>query len=157
AARLLAQSPRASSVVRARVLDACGAMSALGARAGSESRDAAAPPATATAAPVALGAEALASLLAAYGRCLADDPAGGDTRAERAPFVLFARHPDPRLKAAAAVAFETLLRRLALRGDEPRIARILRALPEQGFDPRIATYQRARLELTVGDDPLAAV
>jgi hypothetical protein len=152
AARMLAQSPRGASQVRRRVLEAC---AANGADAKSESERAS--NATSTPRASVLRGEPLAALLASYGRSLADLPSGGETKAERAPLVFFARDPDPRVKSAAAIAFDTMLRRLALRGEVERIDRILAGLEEQGFDARFVLYQRARLELTVGADPSVAV
>jgi hypothetical protein len=137
AARLLAQNPHAAGVVQKRVRAAC-----------------ASPAGTVSA--VSSDGEALANLLSGYGRCLADAPSGA-APLDLAPFIVFARSADVRIRAAAAVAFETWLRRLALRGDGARIERDLVELQSQGFDARLALYQRARLSSLVGDDPAVAL
>jgi hypothetical protein len=152
AARTMAQSPRGAIAVRRRVLEACARNPA--AAAGASSPDAAA---SGAAHSRTLHGEALAALLVSYGRCLADLPSGGETKVERAPLVFFTHDSDLRVRAAAAVAFETMLRRLALRGEEERIDRILAGLEDQGFDARLVLYQSARLQLMIGANPDIAV
>ena len=141
AARLLAQNPHANALVRRRVTAAC------------------APSGSALAAD----GDALANLVSGYGRCLADAPSGDAPAdlapfpADLAPFIVLARSADGRVRAAAAVAFETWLRRLLLRGEGARIEHDLARLQAQGFDARLALYQRARLASLTGDDPQVAL
>jgi hypothetical protein len=98
------------------------------------------------------GGDVLAQLLVGYARNLGEDPRGGLDPRERAPLLVAARHPDPRVVRAAGAAFDVLLRRLVQFADGVRAARMLDGFEAQGMDARVSRYQRARLALALGND-----
>ncbi len=138
AARLLAQKPAAQGLVARRIVRAFSTSAATASVLSAE------------------GGDVLAHLLLGYARNLGDDPRGGLDPRERAPLLVAARHPDPRVARAAAAAFDTLLRRLVQFADAARAASILEGFEAQGMDARISRYQRARLALALGSDAKSA-
>lgn len=101
--------------------------------------------------------DVLALLLPAYGRMLAEQPAGGETALDRVPLVLGLRHPNPQVQAAAGAGFDALVRRLRLLADEERTLRILDAMDAEGFDRRVLLYERSLTSLRGRPDPLRAL
>ena len=74
----------------------------------------------------------LATHLAAYGRRLAELPQGGAARADRLPFVLGARHPEPLVARRALRAVEAFEARCVGLGQAERARGFLRALLAEG-------------------------
>jgi len=100
--------------------------------------------------------DVLAVLLPAYGTMLAEQPAGGETAADRVPLVLGLRHPEPAVRVAAAAGFDQLVRRLRSLADIDRVQRILDAMDAEGFDRRVLLYERCLMSLRGRPDPVQA-
>lgn len=99
----------------------------------------------------ALPVDVLTVLLAdGYGADLAELPAGGTAPADRAPFALGFRHPDPALSAAAHLALERYLGRVRFLGDVERGQSLLAALCAQGLDDDDLLLRRATFALEAG-------
>jgi len=101
--------------------------------------------------------DALLQLLAAYGTALAELPGGGESVADRVPFVLGRRHPDPRLVLEAGRALERFVQRLRVLGDIDRADRMYARLVGEGLDDGELRAQRAILALEEGVDPQVAL
>ena len=105
----------------------------------------------ATGAPVRpVGPGALAELLPAYGRILADLPGGGESARDLLPLAQGRRHPSGAVQAAAFQALESLLGRLGGRADRGRIQRVLETLAGLGWEPEELEYRLAWFGLSLG-------
>ncbi|MBM3987415.1 MAG: hypothetical protein FJ294_05610 [Planctomycetes bacterium] len=90
---------------------------------------------------------ALAEIVRAAGGALADVPAGGATAADRAVFLLAARHPEASVRVAAGVALERFVERCEVLGEHARAAALLGALAASGLDDGALASRRIALEL----------
>jgi tetratricopeptide (TPR) repeat protein len=106
----------------------------------------------------ALSAEALAVLLASYGRTLAEREGGGDLALDRAPFVLGDVHPEPAVRSAAGRSLDQCLARLRELERHERADRLLEKLASDGMAPRQVLFLRTRAALAEGGvDPQVAL
>jgi tetratricopeptide (TPR) repeat protein len=94
-----------------------------------------------------LRGEALAEVVRSAGGALADVPAGGSSAADRAVFLLAARHPEASVRAAAGVALERFIARCEVLGEHARAATLLGALGASGLDDGTLVSRRIALEL----------
>jgi len=94
-----------------------------------------------------LRGEALSEVVRAAGSALADVPAGGASSADRAVFLLAARHPQASVRAAAGVALERFIDRCEALGEHARAAELLGALAASGLDDGALASRRIALEL----------
>ena len=94
-----------------------------------------------------LRGEALAEVVRASGAALADVPSGGSSAADRAVFLLAARHPEASVRAAAAIALERFVDRCETLGEPGRGADLLGALSASGLDDGALASRRIALEL----------
>jgi len=101
--------------------------------------------------------EVMAALLSGYGRALADLPRGGESAADRVPFVLGLRHPAGAVQLAARGALRTCVNRLIQFARYERAERLLARLAEEGFDAQDLLYRRAGLALSRRGDPAASL
>lgn len=99
----------------------------------------------------------LAALAGGYGRALAELPAGGEDRADRAPFLLLRVHPSSPVRAAGQRALDRFLLRLVELGEEERAEAVLELFARDGLAPREVLYRRARLALAGLGDPDASL
>jgi tetratricopeptide (TPR) repeat protein len=109
-------------------------------------RDACAAPSTST-----LESGALAELVRAYGRALADLPGGGVAARERAPFVLGRLSAAPAVAEAARGSLGRFIGRLMELADYERADAALAALAAEGLPACECLDLRARAALQAGD------
>ena len=101
---------------------------------------------------LALDDDALAELLPAYARGLAEVPGGGESPADLAPLLGGRRHPSEAVRVAARLSLDALLDRLTSLGEHGRRARVLDALMGRGWDDSELLYRRAVLGLRQESD-----
>jgi hypothetical protein len=100
----------------------------------------------------ALPEPAWTAALEPYGKRLPRLPEGGLAPAERAPLVLFSRHPSQAVREAAAKALDAAFDRLLWLGERERLFALLEGLAGDGFDAAALTYRLACLCLSSSGD-----
>ncbi len=95
----------------------------------------------------------LAELVEAYGQRLPDAPGGGLEVSERAPLLAARRHPDERVRNAAASGLTGALDRLVWLDAPERARALLAGFSADGWDPADLDYRAAVLSLALARDP----
>lgn len=95
---------------------------------------------------------ALAELLQAYGRRLAERPDAGSDPIARAPLIAGRSHPDARVREAAARGLSLALERFLWLGREAHIGAFLEGCTEDGLELRDLDFRAAALLISRGRD-----